>query len=148
VIHYTAMPTAEAAIDRLCDSRADVSAHYLIDRYGAVTRMVDETMRAWHAGAGEWRGLSDINSRSIGIELDNLGDHPFPEPQMIALEDLRRGWPGRGSRARRPGGHSRRISKRRHGLPDSRPRWIARRFWLRPVCVLRPGAPGPKPQKT
>jgi N-acetylmuramoyl-L-alanine amidase len=90
VIHYTAMPTAEAAIDRLCDPRAEVSAHYLIDRYGAVTRMVDETLRAWHAGAGEWRGLSDINSRSIGIELDNLGDHPFPEPQMIALEDLLR----------------------------------------------------------
>lgn len=97
VLHYTAMQSAEAALDRLCDPQAEVSAHYLIDRVGEVTQLVDEAQRAWHAGAGEWRGLDDINSRSIGIELDNTGGHPFPEPQMAALEHLLRGicdrWP-------------------------------------------------------
>jgi N-acetylmuramoyl-L-alanine amidase len=97
VIHYTAMARAEAALDRLCDPGSEVSAHYLIDRDGTVTALVPETKRAWHAGAGEWRGLSDINSRSIGIELDNTGLHPYPEPQMAALEvllaDIRTRWP-------------------------------------------------------
>ena len=97
VIHYTAMENAQAAVARLCDPDAEVSAHYLIDRSGPVIWMVPEEQRAWHAGVGEWRGHSDINSRSIGIELDNDGTHPFPEPQMAALEDLLRGirarWP-------------------------------------------------------
>ena len=88
VLHYTAMSSAEAALDRLCDPAAEVSAHYLIARTGETTRMVDEADRAWHAGAGQWRGQDDINSRSIGIELDNSGRHPFPEPQMFALETL------------------------------------------------------------
>lgn len=88
VIHYTAMQSAEAALDRLCDPAAEVSAHYLVSRLGDVTQMVEETARAWHAGAGEWRGAQDINSRSVGIELDNSGAHPFPEPQMAALETL------------------------------------------------------------
>ncbi|KIN71594.1 N-acetylmuramoyl-L-alanine amidase [Sulfitobacter guttiformis] len=88
VIHYTAMESAQAAVERLCDPRAEVSAHYLIDAQGAVTRMVEEDQRAWHAGAGEWSGMNDINSRSIGIELDNRGTHPFSAPQMDALEVL------------------------------------------------------------
>lgn len=88
VIHYTAMQSAEAAIKRLCDPSAEVSAHYVIARTGEVTQLVPEVLRAWHAGAGEWRGQTDINSRSIGIELDNAGTHPFPEPQMAALETL------------------------------------------------------------
>ncbi|WP_299679332.1 N-acetylmuramoyl-L-alanine amidase [uncultured Roseobacter sp.] len=88
VLHYTAMASAEAAIDRLCDPKTDVSAHYVICRRGEVIRLVAEDKRAWHAGAGEWRGQTDINSRSIGIELDNAADHPFPEPQMAALEHL------------------------------------------------------------
>lgn len=82
------MENAEAAIARLCDPASEVSAHYLIDRYGETTSIVEEERRAWHAGVGEWRGQDDINSRSIGIELDNLGNHPFPEPQMAALESL------------------------------------------------------------
>lgn len=85
------METAEAALDRLCDPQAEVSAHYLIGAQGEVTHMVDEAARAWHAGAGEWCGVDDINSRSIGIELDNRGNHPFAEPQMAALEALLRG---------------------------------------------------------
>ena len=88
VIHYTAMQSAEAAIARLCDPEAEVSAHYVIARDGAVTRLVPEDQRAWHAGAGEWHGQADINSRSIGIELDNAGDYPFSEPLMAALETL------------------------------------------------------------
>ncbi len=90
VLHYTAMADCEAALARLCDPRAEVSAHYLISRKGQVTQLVDEEKRAWHAGEGEWRGMADINSRSIGIELDNTGTHPFPEPQMAALEALLR----------------------------------------------------------
>jgi len=85
------MGSAQAALERLCDPTAEVSAHYLIGPQGDVTQMVDEAARAWHAGAGEWRGMVDINSRSIGIELDNRGTHPFAAAQMDALEDLLRG---------------------------------------------------------
>ncbi|MCQ6453649.1 N-acetylmuramoyl-L-alanine amidase, partial [Vibrio parahaemolyticus] len=55
-----------------------------------VEALVPETARAWHAGAGQWAGRGDVNSRSIGIELANRGTHPFPEPQMAALEQLLR----------------------------------------------------------
>ena len=91
VLHYTAMDGARAALDRLCDPAAEVSAHYLISAHGTVWQMVREQDRAWHAGAGAWQGQDDINSRSIGIELDSCGDHPFSEPQMAALEALLRG---------------------------------------------------------
>ena len=88
VLHYTAMPNATVAAHRLCLPEAEVSAHYLIARQGEVVQMVDEADRAWHAGAGAWGGVRDVNSRSIGIELDNTGDQPFPEPLMAALETL------------------------------------------------------------
>lgn len=88
VIHHTAMASAGVAVARLCDPGAEVSAHYLVSARGEVIRMVDEASRAWHAGAGNWAGQSDINSRSIGIELDNRGNHPFAAAQMTALEDL------------------------------------------------------------
>lgn len=91
VIHYTAMESCAAARARLCDPQAEVSAHWLISRKGEVEALVEESMRAWHAGAGEWAGLTDVNSHSIGIELDNRGAEPFPEPQMAALEDTLRG---------------------------------------------------------
>ncbi len=94
VLHYTGMETAEAALARLCDPEAKVSAHYMIDEDGTVTRMVDEAARAWHAGVSFWRGHSDINARSIGIELVNpgheFGYRPFPEAQTAALVDLAR----------------------------------------------------------
>lgn len=89
VLHYTAISCAEARL-RLCDPVAEVSAHYLISETGGVEALVPETARAWHAGAGEWAGLSDINSHSIGIELANDGFQPFSHPQMTALEDLLR----------------------------------------------------------
>jgi N-acetylmuramoyl-L-alanine amidase len=88
VLHYTAMASTQAALDRLCDPAAEVSAHYLICKTGRILRMVDEADRAWHAGAGEWQGLTDINSRSVGIELDNPGDCPFTAPLMQSLEGL------------------------------------------------------------
>ncbi|MEE8333196.1 MAG: N-acetylmuramoyl-L-alanine amidase [Alphaproteobacteria bacterium] len=92
VLHYTGMETADAALDRLCDAAAEVSAHYLIDEDGAVWRLVGEDRRAWHAGLAAWRGATDINDRSIGIELVNpgheFGYRPFPKLQMSALIEL------------------------------------------------------------
>ena len=92
VLHYTGMESAKAALDRLCDPAAKVSAHYLIDEDGSITAMVDESARAWHAGASCWRGNRDVNARSIGIELVNPGHdngyRAFPEAQMAALERL------------------------------------------------------------
>jgi N-acetylmuramoyl-L-alanine amidase len=92
VLHYTGMDTAGAAIARLTDPSSEVSAHYLIDIDGTIVRLVAEEMRAWHAGVASWGGASDINSRSIGVEIVNpgreLGFPPFPEPQMFALEAL------------------------------------------------------------
>ncbi len=95
VLHYTGMPTKAAALDRLCDPTAKVSAHYLIDEAGTTYLLVDEWQRAWHAGVSYWRGNRDINSRSIGIELVNRGHqygyHPFPAAQMAALAALAQG---------------------------------------------------------
>jgi len=88
VIHYTAMPDAAAALARLSDPAAEVSAHYLIGVEGTVWALVPEEDRAWHAGAGAWGRVTDVNSRSIGIELDNDGDQPFAAAQMAALEGL------------------------------------------------------------
>ncbi len=82
------MASADAALARLCDPGARVSAHYLIGRDGRLWQMVDERARAWHAGQGSWMGQGDINSRSIGIELDNDGIAPFSEPLMATLEPL------------------------------------------------------------
>lgn len=88
VLHYTRMPDAASALVRLCKPEAEVSAHYLIGADGTVWQLVDEALRAWHAGAGAWRGRDDVNSRSIGIELDNDGASPFAWPQIRALERL------------------------------------------------------------
>ncbi len=92
VLHYTGMKSAGEALDRMCDPAAEVSAHYMIDEEGVVTSLVPEDKRAWHAGRSYWRGETDINSASIGIELVNPGHEwgyrPFPEPQMDALLPL------------------------------------------------------------
>ena len=90
VLHYTGMHDATAALERLCDPAAEVSAHYLIDRCGTLYQLVREDQRAWHAGAGEWGGQGDVNSRSLGIELVNDGFQPFAYPQMRVLERLLR----------------------------------------------------------
>ncbi|GAA6208010.1 N-acetylmuramoyl-L-alanine amidase [Cognatishimia sp. WU-CL00825] len=91
VIHYTAMSDAQSALDTLCNPNTEVSAHYLIAADGRVFQMVDEAARAWHAGAGRWGDITDVNSHSIGIELDNKGDHGFSEPLMASLELLLEG---------------------------------------------------------
>jgi len=95
VLHYTGMKSAAAALARLCDPLAQVSAHYLVDEHGLVYRLVPEDRRAWHAGVGQWAGDTDVNSRSIGIELANPGhEHgyrDFSDAQIVALIDLARG---------------------------------------------------------
>ncbi|RMH49756.1 MAG: N-acetylmuramoyl-L-alanine amidase, partial [Alphaproteobacteria bacterium] len=88
VLHHTAMAGVGAALARLCDPAAEVSAHWLIGADGAVHALVPEERRAWHAGAGAWGRVTDVNSASIGIELDNPGDRPFAAAQMRALETL------------------------------------------------------------
>jgi N-acetylmuramoyl-L-alanine amidase len=92
VLHYTGMKDAESAIRRLREPEAKVSCHYLVAEDGQVLRMVDEEKRAWHAGRSFWRGVQDVNSTSIGIEIVNPGHEfgytPFPEEQIDALIPL------------------------------------------------------------
>lgn len=92
VLHYTGMQDAESAIARLRDPAAKVSAHYLVAEDGTVLRMVDEAQRAWHAGVSYWRGMTGLNSHSVGIEIVNPGHEwgyrPFPDEQMDALIPL------------------------------------------------------------
>lgn len=93
ILHQTTNDSAAKALATLTDPRRKVSAHYLIGRDGTVMQLVDEAARAWHAGESWWGGSTDLNSASIGIELDNTGDEPFAEPQIAALlallDDLR-----------------------------------------------------------
>jgi len=92
VLHYTNMLSAKEALDRLCDGELQVSAHFLISKKGTIYELVDPANRAWHAGAGSWQGDNDVNSRSIGIELDNPGHafglEPFPAAQIASLIEL------------------------------------------------------------
>lgn len=89
VLHYTGMQTGEAAIERLRDPAAKVSSHYVVAEDGTVLRLVDEEKRAWHAGRSHWRGVKDINSASVGIEIVNPGHEwgyrPFPDEQVAAV---------------------------------------------------------------
>ncbi len=102
LLHYTGMRTAGAAIARLRDPAAKVSAHYVVDEDGTVFRLVAEEKRAWHAGVSFWRGVSGLNDASIGIEIVNpgheFGYRAFPERQMAAVTALCRDilgrWPG------------------------------------------------------
>lgn len=92
VIHYTEMKPVETALARLTDPDAGVSAHYLISEEGIVTQLVPEEKRAWHAGVSYWRGHKDVNSASIGIELDHPGHaggyRDFTDAQIEALLPL------------------------------------------------------------
>jgi len=95
VMHYTGMPSVSAALARLCDRAAEVSAHYLVGEDGHIWQLVPEHRRAWHAGRACWRGEPDVNSRSIGVELANPGHawgyRPFPAAQMAAALALAQG---------------------------------------------------------
>ncbi|MFD1611362.1 N-acetylmuramoyl-L-alanine amidase [Sphingomonas tabacisoli] len=92
VLHYTGMQDAASAIERLRDPEAKVSSHYVVTEDGQVLRLVPEEKRAWHAGRSHWRGITDVNSASIGIEIVNpgheFGYRPFPEEQIDALIPL------------------------------------------------------------
>ena len=92
VLHYTEMKPVGTALERLTDPEAKVSAHYLITEEGGVIRLVPEDKRAWHAGSSFWRGIPDVNSASIGIELDHpghgLGYRGFADAQIDALIPL------------------------------------------------------------
>jgi len=85
ILHQTTNDNVATALATLTNPQRKVSAHYLIGRDGAVLQLVDENSRAWHAGASWWGGMTDLNSASIGIELDNTGDEPFAEAQIVAL---------------------------------------------------------------
>lgn len=89
IMHYTGMSSAEKAVDWLARAESRVSCHYVIADDGRITQMVPESMRAWHAGVSYWRGERDINSHSIGIEIQNPGhEHgypDFPRAQMDAV---------------------------------------------------------------
>jgi N-acetylmuramoyl-L-alanine amidase len=85
IIHDTSNDTIERPLKTLTDPAREVSAHYLIGRDGTLYQLVDENRRAWHAGQSYWGGMTDLNSASIGIELDNTGDEPYAEPQMDRL---------------------------------------------------------------
>lgn len=105
IMHYTGMSCAEKAIDWLARAESGVSCHYVIDEAGKITQMVPESQRAWHAGVSCWRGERDINSHSIGIEIQNPGHQhgypAFPPRQMAAVIALGRD-----------------IVKRNHMAPD------------------------------
>ena len=92
LLHYTGMPDEQDALRRLCDPAAKVSAHYLVFENGHVAQLVPEARRAWHAGAGSWKGRGDINSRSIGIEIANPGHAgglpEYPDRQIAAVISL------------------------------------------------------------
>lgn len=88
IIHDTSNDDIERPLKTLTDTAREVSAHYLIGRDGTLYQLVDENRRAWHAGQSYWGGLTDLNSASIGIELDNTGDEPYAEPQIDRLIGL------------------------------------------------------------
>jgi N-acetylmuramoyl-L-alanine amidase len=92
VLHYTGMADAEAALERLCDPDARVSAHYVIEENGVIWQLVPESRRAFHAGVSCWEGESDLNAVSLGIEIVNPGHEwgyrRFPAAQMASLEHL------------------------------------------------------------
>lgn len=95
VLHYTGMADAESAITRLCTAGTDVSAHYVVLEDGNIIQCVQESRRAWHAGASSWGGETDINSHAIGIEIVNrghdLGYPDFPLRQIAAVITLCKG---------------------------------------------------------
>ena len=85
ILHHTGSDNADRALRTLTSAESRVSAHYLIDRDGKTIQLVEESARAWHAGKSYWGGNTDMNSVSVGIELDNNGSEPFAEAQIEAL---------------------------------------------------------------
>jgi N-acetylmuramoyl-L-alanine amidase len=100
VLHYTGMPSGEAALARLRDPAVEVSSHYMVEEDGRIFRLVPEERRAWHAGRSSWRGETDVNGASIGVEIVNpgheFGYRPYPQAQIAAVTalvgDIRSRW--------------------------------------------------------
>lgn len=139
VLHYTALPDLGTARSWLCDPAREVSAHWLLAEDGRAEALVPEHRRAWHAGAGGWGAITDVNSASIGIEMQNPGDRPFPEPQMAGLERLLAGIMARWAIS--PAGliaHSDMAPSRKQ---DPGPRFDWRRLALAGLSIW-PRAPG------
>jgi len=92
IVHYTDIPTLEESLDILTSDKSQVSAHYLVGEEGETLQLVDEEKRAWHAGQSYWRGVRDLNSHTIGIEIQNPGHshgyREFPQKQMDAVMTL------------------------------------------------------------
>lgn len=154
LMHYTGMPSAPKAIDWLARPESNVSCHYVIDVDGRITQMVPERLRAWHAGVAFWAGENDINSASIGIEIQNPGHedgyHAFPRAQMRAVRDLALDIVARHAiRPERVLAHSDVAPVRKIDPGEKFDwRWLARAgvgHWVTPVALRgpRPAAPDP-----
>lgn len=146
VLHYTGMETGEAALARLRDPQAQVSAHYLVEEDGRVFGLVDEARRAWHAGVSCWAGERDVNGRSIGIELVNpgheFGYRDFPDPQIDVLLHLLGELRGRWTIPdERIVGHSD-VAPRRKQDPGERFPWTRLAHAGHGLWVEPPAAPG------
>ena len=125
ILHYTGMPTGEAALKALTDPASEVSAHYLIWEDGSIDQLVAERDRAWHAGKASWKGESDLNSASIGIEIVNPGHDggapPFPSPQIEATAALARDICARAGESRPSGSSPIPTSRRRASAIQAKP---------------------------
>jgi len=147
LLHYTGMASAEAALARLTDPAVKVSSHYLVYEDGGIDQLVPEARRAWHAGLSSWQGVTDINSRSIGIEIVNRGhdfDYPdFPNAQINAVIALCRDVvERRGISKQRVLGHSD-VAPVRKQDPGEKFPWARLAaagvgLWVEPVSI-RPG---------
>jgi N-acetylmuramoyl-L-alanine amidase len=156
LLHYTGMKSTQAALERLCDPGPRVSSHYLVFEDGRILQLVPEARRAYHAGASSWEGTSDINSRSIGIEIGNQGHDfgcpEFPDPQIAAVIGLCRDIISRTSiAARRVLAHSDVAPERKRdpgeGFPWRRLAKAGVGLWVEPEPIadgatLRPGDRG------
>lgn len=149
LLHYTGMLSGAKAIAWLADPRSRVSCHYVVDEDGAITQMVAEDRRAWHAGVGVWEGVGDVNSRSIGIEIHNpghdLGYPDYPAAQMQAVTALCQDIIARqGIAAHRVLAHSD-IAPDRKKDPGEKFDWAALAsagvgHWVEPAAVTPTGA--------
>jgi N-acetylmuramoyl-L-alanine amidase len=157
VLHYTGMPTAESALALLTDPRREVSCHYFVWENGEIAQLVPERMRAWHAGIGQWGGVSDVNSASIGVEIVNPGHDgglpAFTQPQIDSTIALLRNIAGRlAIRPERVLAHSD-VAPARKRDPGERFPWntLARAgvgHWVEPAPIVEgprfgPGQEGP-----
>lgn len=145
LLHYTGMPNADKALQRLCTPGSDVSCHYFISDDGRIIQCVPEAMRAWHAGEGYWAGETDINSCSIGIEIANPGHdngYPdFPKRQIAALTALCRAiLRRRYIRAERVLAHSDTAPSRKRDPGEKFPWMVLHRSgigqWVKPAPIV------------